>query len=397
VLETSVLRARACLCGFASVATLWVCVLAASVAFAQDLPRRWDPQTAGTLLGYIEAIDRHGLDPSDYEPVALEQALASGDSAAIERQATESFARVASDLATGHVKPGRRGRYFIASDEIDPERMARLIDQAVAFGTVTPLLEALAPQNREYRALQASLAQLPPDQAEERRKLEVSLERWRWLPRELGQRHVLVNIPEYRLHVMDGGRETAAHRVIVGQVNKRTPQFSAQITAVILNPTWTVPQSIIAESVGRLVRNNPATARARGYTWTNQGGLRVVQQPGPGNALGQMKLEMANPLTVYIHDTPNKDLFEREVRTFSHGCIRTQNPFDLAELLLKDAGWSRSEIDATVAARKLRRAPLASPVPVYVVYMTAVAEADGSVRFLEDPYGLDGAIAAQLD
>jgi murein L,D-transpeptidase YcbB/YkuD len=399
LLEAPASRARACLYGLVAVAMLWAFTLSAAGAFAQEpTPRRWDLQTAGTLLGYIERIDSHGLDPADYAPVELEQALASGDAARLERQATESFARVAADLAIGHVKPGRRGRYFIASDTIEPARMAGLIDTAIAFGSVAHFLEALAPQNREYAALRAALGRLEPGQDEERRKVEVSLERWRWLPRDLGNRHLLVNIPEYRLRLIDDGRETASHRVIVGKPQTPTPQFSARVTAVILNPSWHVPQSIIAESVGSLVRNRPQVARARGYTWAySGGGLQVTQQPGPQNALGQMKLDMPNPLTVYIHDTPSKDLFERDARTFSHGCIRTQLPFDLAEVLLHDAGWSRAQIDAGVAARQTRRAPLASPVPVYVVYMTAVAGPDGTVSFHNDPYRLDAAIASELD
>lgn len=396
--EASARRARACLFGLLSVAMLWAVTFSATVAFAQEpAPRHWDQQTAATLLAFIERIDRHGLDPADYGPAELEQVLTSGDATRLERQATDSFARVATDLAIGHVKPGRRGRFFIASDTIEPARMARLIDTAIAIGSVAHILEALAPQNREYSALRASLAKLAPGQDEERSKIEVSLERWRWLPRDLGDRHLLVNIPEYRLRLIDEDRETASHRVIVGKPQTPTPQFSAQVTAVILNPSWHVPQSIIAESVGSLVRARPQVARARGYVWSySGGGLRVTQQPGPQNALGQMKLEMANPLSVYIHDTPSKDLFDREVRAFSHGCIRTQLPFDLAEVLLQDAGWSRSQIDDGVAARQTKRLPLASPIPVYVVYMTAVAGPDGTVRFLDDPYRLDAAIAAQL-
>jgi murein L,D-transpeptidase YcbB/YkuD len=374
-------------------------MLSAATAFAQEpAPRHWTPEAARTLLGYIERIDSHGLDPADYEPTELEQALAWGDEARLERQATQSFARLAADLAIGHVKPGRRGRYFIASDPVEPARMAVLIDTAIAFGSVVSILESLAPQDREYAALRASLANLPPGRDEDRRKIEVSLERWRWLPRNLGDRHLLVNIPDYRLQVIDRDRETASHRIVVGKLQTPTPQFSAQVTAVILNPSWHVPQSIIAESVGSLVRNRPQVARARGYTWSySGGGLQVTQQPGPQNALGQMKLEMANPLSIYVHDTPSKDLFERDVRAFSHGCIRTQRPFDLAEVLLQDAGWTRAEIDGGVAARQTRRVPLARPIPVYVVYMTAVAGPEGTVRFLDDPYRLDGAIAAQLD
>ena len=141
--EALAFRARACLCGLASAALLWALAFGATVAAAQEpAPRHWDQQAAGTLLVYIERIDSHGLDPSDYEPAALEQAIASGDASALERQATESFSRVAVDLAVGHVRPGKRGRYYIASDTVDPGRIARLIDTAIAARSVALVLDA---------------------------------------------------------------------------------------------------------------------------------------------------------------------------------------------------------------------------------------------------------------
>jgi murein L,D-transpeptidase YcbB/YkuD len=392
-------RARACLYGIASVALLWMLVLSAAVAIAQEpAPRYWDRQAAGTLLAYIERIDSHGLDPSDYGPAALEQAIASGNANALERQATESFSRVAVDLAIGHVRPGKRGRYYIASDTIDPARIARLIDTAIAARGVAHVLEALAPPNRQYTALRAALARLTPAQVEERRRILVSLERWRWLPRELGARHLLANIPEYRARLFEGEQETASHRIIVGKRQTPTPQFSAMVNAVVLNPSWHVPQSIVAESVGRLVRTNPNLARARGYIWAwdRFGKLQVTQMPGPQNALGQIKLDMPNAFSVYLHDTPNKKLFDHEDRTFSHGCIRTEDPFDLAVSLLTSPEWNRASIDEAIAARQTRRVELRVPVPVYAVYLTAVSGRDGAVRYLDDPYGLDAAIYAQL-
>lgn len=391
-------RIRAVLLGLFSITAACSFALVPDAALAQDLPRHWDIKTAQSLLAYAERIDRHGLDPVDYSPAELEQAIGSGNPARIERQATDTFARIASDLAIGAVKPGRRGRYFIASDSIDPARMARLIDTAITAGSVAHVLDAVAPQNRQYAGLRRALSRLAPEQGEQRRKIEVSLERWRWLPRNLGNRYLLVNIPEYRLRLIDNDQEMATHRVIVGKSQTPTPQFSAQITGVILNPSWNVPQSIIAESVGSLVRNRPQVARARGYIWSySGGGLRVTQQPGPQNALGQMKLDMPNPLSVYIHDTPNKELFERDTRTFSHGCVRTEDPFDLAEALLRQSGIPRSEIDAGVAARRTKRMPLADPIPVYVVYMTAVVGAGDSIDFVADPYKLDDEIAVQLE
>jgi murein L,D-transpeptidase YcbB/YkuD len=145
------------------------------------------------------------------------------------------------------------------------------------------------------------------------------------------------------------------------------------------------------------VRKSPATARSRGYKWTTVGGhLQVTQAPGPGNSLGQLKLDMPNPLTVFIHDTPSKALFDREDRTFSHGCIRTQYPFDLAEKLLANVGWGRARIDAAVASRTTTRVGLSAPLPAYIVYLTAVPQANGDVPYLKDPYGLDRSLLAKL-
>lgn len=375
-------------------------MLMASLAFAQDPgPQRWDAQAAGELLAYVKRLDSHGLTPDAYAPAELEQAIASGNPQLLERRATQTFGRVAQDLAIGHVRGSGRGRYYIGPNTLEPKYVALLLDTAIASRNVPGILDALAPQGKEYAALRAMLARLGPEQRLQRRKIEASLERWRWLPRDLGPRHLVVNIPEYRAYLTEQGSETASHRVIVGRPQTATPQFSAQVTAVILNPSWHVPQSIVAESVGRLVRNNPATARARGYNWSFDkfGKLQVTQQPGPQNALGQMKLEMANSFSVYLHDTPNKDLFDREARTFSHGCVRTDKPLDLAATLLDSAEWTRAAIDAAIDARQTKRVPLATPVPVYIVYMTAVPGPDGTVRYLDDPYKLDAAIAAQLD
>ena len=391
---------RSCVYGMAAVTAACAAMFLAAAAAAQE-PRvlRWDRASASALLAYIERSDSHGLNPQNYEPLELQSAIGSDDAKGLERQATESFALIADDLARGRVRPGRRGRYYIASDAIDPVEIARLIDSAIASRQVGAALETLAPRHPEYRSLREALARLDGSASAERRQIKVNLERWRWLPRDLGMRHLLVNIPEYRLRLIDHGRTVASHRIIVGKKSTPTPQFSAQVTAVILNPSWHVPQSIVRESVGNLVRTRPGEARKRGYIWKFDaaGRLQVTQQPGPQNALGQMKLEMTNPLSIYIHDTPSKDLFEREERTFSHGCIRTQDPLGLAATLLAGTAWSRNAIDRTVTGTSTTRAPLAHPIPVFAIYLTAVPQPDGSIRYFDDPYNLDAAIAAQLD
>lgn len=358
-------------------------------------PRHWDEVSANQLAAYIEQVDRHGLTASDYAPAALKLAIDKGDDGLLEAAATRSFGLLARDLARGHVPPGRRGRNFIASDDLEPGRVADFIDLALARRDVGAALDGLAPQDMQYRAMKAALARLPQGEGGERRALRVNLERLRWMPRNLGADRLVVNVPEYTLHVFQNGRESASFRVIVGKPSTPTPQFSAQVTGVILNPSWQVPPSIIAESVGSLVRTRPRTARARGYVWSYQAGrLSVTQQPGPHNALGQVKLDMPNPFRVYLHDTPDKSLFEKQQRTFSHGCIRTDRPRELAAMLLGMA--DRTVIDGRIAGGTTLRLPLSRPLPIYVVYQTALAEPDGSIRYLNDSYDLDAAVAVAL-
>lgn len=392
-------RSNSCLCGVVAVFTFWVLAMFASAAFAQDAtPRHWDPDTAGSLLSYIEQVGSHGLDPADYRPAQLKNALNSSDPAALEKAADESFGLLAADLAIGHVRPGERGRYYIEPNSLDPALVARMIDMAITAHKVSWVLDSFAPQNTEYTALRTALAGPDGQDASKRLQLKVALERWRWLPRNQGSSYLVVNIPEYRLRMIEGAKAIADHKVIVGQTTKQTPQFATRVTGVILNPTWTVPQSIIAESVGGLVRRSPATARSRGFTWSSSGGhLSVVQGPGPGNSLGQIKLDMPNPLTVYLHDTPSKSLFDKDNRTFSHGCMRLQSPFDLAEKLLGNVGWSRARIDGVVASGVTTRVALRTSLPVYVVYLTAVPQPGGSILYLKDPYKLDAGLAARLN
>ena len=397
--KRTAVRMKASLCAFLAVPMACAAAMAAAAPpVSATPPQRWTRSEATSLLAYIEHIDGHGLEPADYGPDKLRQAIQSGDAAGLEQQTSASFGLVAADLAGGHVPSSQRRQFHIATLSLQPDRIAALIDRAIASDDLAAVLDGLAPHDPQYIALRKALGKLPAGSDEERRKIEASLERWRWMPRQMGERRLIVNIPEYRVHFISDGNEIASHRVIVGKRSTPTPQISAQVTGVILNPTWSVPQSIIRESVGSLVRNNPGTARARGYTWSYAGGgLRVVQQPGPGNALGQLKLDMPNPFTVYLHDTSNRDLFEREDRTLSHGCIRTDKPYDLAALLLAGTDWSRARIDDVVASRRTTRIPLAQPVPVYTVYMTAYVGPDGTVVYSGDPYGLDAAVNRLLD
>jgi L,D-transpeptidase YcbB len=213
--------------------------------------------------------------------------------------------------------------------------------------------------------------------------LAANLDRWRALPAQLGQRHLMVNVPEQEVVLWENGVPVARWDVIVGRPRTPSVSFSAEVTGVNLNPWWYVPQSIVRESVGALVRNNPAEARRRGYV-ASGGSYR--QRPGPGNALGRMKLVMPNSHAIYLHDTPARHLFEREERAFSHGCIRVRDAMGFAARL---AGMTRAELEAIAADGQTRTVPLAQSVPVHITYFTAVPGPDNALRYLNDIYGRD--------
>jgi murein L,D-transpeptidase YcbB/YkuD len=206
--------------------------------------------------------------------------------------------------------------------------------------------------------------------------LEINLDRWRALPRDFGSRYLWVNVPAQRLDLIENGRIAASHKVIIGKPGTATPLFQAVVTAATANPWWNVPSSIIDESIGKLVRTNPREAARRGYVATvdRQGKLVVRQKPGPGNALGRLKLEMPNPYGVYIHDTSTRELFARDARALSHGCIRTDQPEVLAKALL---GTNWAAFDTALLLATTQTVKLPASVPVYVVYLTAEPDASG--------------------
>lgn len=251
------------------------------------------------------------------------------------------------------------------------------------------------------------------------RQIVRNLERRRSMPDELGRRHLLVNLADFTLTLADGPRIVFEARVIVGAPYQRSPVFSVAVTAVELNPYWRVPDRIarlellphIQGDPNYLADNNLQVLTIRnGRTvvvdpetvdWSALGPDRfpylLRQEPGLENALGRIKLQMPNRWDVYLHDTPARELFERTVRSFSHGCIRVQNPFDLAALLVgPDTGWDRGALYEAAANGERRMLRLKEPVPVHIVYLTARINRDGSVHFRDDVYGRDRALDAAL-
>ena len=225
------------------------------------------------------------------------------------------------------------------------------------------------------------------------RQIELNMERLRWLPRELPATRVEVNIPTAELVYYEEGEISLAMRTIVGTRANKTPSMITDIRAIILNPPWNVPTSIARNEILPLEAAEPGYLTRNGYVLLDG---RLQQAPGPGNALGRIKFETPNPFGVYMHDTPAPQLFQRERRALSHGCVRVEHPRDLAEALLQGQGWSREDIEAAIEEGATQAILLAEPVPVFVLYQTVLTRPDGTVRFALDLYGWDAELERAL-
>ena len=242
---------------------------------------------------------------------------------------------------------------------------------------------------------QATLSELNQRAEDHVRQIEANLERWRWLPHDLGRRHVLVNIAAFRLEAAEDGRPALAMKVIVGKPFTKTPMFSSAIESVVLNPSWYVPEKIAVEEILPKAAQDPGYLRREGYEVLSA--TRLRQKPGPGNALGRIKFVFPNRFGVYLHDTPAPLLFDRTVRAFSHGCIRIEKPFDLAVWALAgDPKWTAEAIRAGIDSAKERRVALPEKIPVHVAYWTAWVGDDGVLRLGRDVYSRDADLIRRL-
>jgi murein L,D-transpeptidase YcbB/YkuD len=251
------------------------------------------------------------------------------------------------------------------------------------------------------------------------RQIEINMERWRWLPQELGVRHIIINIANFELDVIDSGSTVMTMRVIVGRHYRRTPVFSDKMTYLVFCPYWNVPPGIAASDVLPEIRKDPtylakknmkvflgwgADAREidpASVDWSAVGaagsGYRFRQEPGPDNSLGRVKFMFPNKFNVYLHDTPARDLFEKTERAFSSGCIRIEKPLELADYVLRgDPKWTPDRILAAIDRWKEQTVPLPEPINVHMLYWTAWADAKGTVQFRKDIYDRDSRLDQAL-
>jgi murein L,D-transpeptidase YcbB/YkuD len=371
-------------------------MLASGAVAPSSIQRSWtipvpdfDPETA--LRALVSLDDPlpwlRGLAPQDEEYLRLQEALV-------------RYAAIARQGGWPIVSPGPRLRVGMTGDRVATLRRRLAIEGDLAAGAAgvatfdADTAEAVRRfQERHGLAVDGqvdgeTLAALNVDARQRYRQIAAALERRRWLPRHLSPERITVNAAAARLVLYEGARSALELRTIVGTPRHPTPVLAATIASLLFNPPWDIPPAIAANEILPHAHRDPAYLEREGIVRLGES-RRLRQLPGPKNALGRIKFEMPNPLDVYLHDTPTRDLFDRTHRFFSHGCIRVEHPEALAlRLLGRDAAWTAQAIADAIAAGATRRVAIA-PIPVFVVYSTAAVAPSAAVTFYDDVYRRD--------
>jgi L,D-transpeptidase YcbB len=369
-------------------------------------------------LEFLHGVAADGLNPKDYPTPNFADQDPSRQ-AADELFLTNSVLTFVRHAATGRIAFSRvSGSIYFDRKAPDPEQV---LDQIVSSDDVRDTLDSFNPQQPQYKKLKAALATARevhsgelntavsnatrvPGHANEAKvdTILANMERWRWEPRELGSAYVMVNIPDYTLEIIGDGKTVWTTRVVVGKPGEHaTPLLAETMKYITFNPTWNVPPSIIRnEYLPALERDPTALARIGLRVGRNSdGSIRIYQPPSERNALGRVRFNFPNPFLVYQHDTPDKYLFNKTVRAYSHGCMRVEHPDQYAEILLSlsqpEDGYTIQRIH-TLYGGVERNVNLKTPIPVYLTYQTAFIDDSGRLQTRSDIYGLDKEIVDLL-
>lgn len=264
----------------------------------------------------------------------------------------------------------------------------------------------------------ATLRELNISVGDRVKQMEANLERMRWTPADLGDHHIITNIPNYRMNVVKNNEVVMDMRVVVGKQKHKTPVFSAEMSYLVVNPTWMVPHSIANKELVPKERSNPGHLSNAGFEFLSHNGseftrvdpysipdsawqqdkfpYRIRQRSGKRNALGKVKFMLPNPYAIYLHDTPAKSLFKKQNRAYSHGCVRLAEPRKLANYLLHEKGWDDRDIANAFKQNSTKSVNLDKPIPNHIVYQTSWVDDDGSVQFRKDVYNHDPRLIKHL-
>jgi murein L,D-transpeptidase YcbB/YkuD len=368
----------------------------------------WDSHPAETsrLRDAVLRAGDHGIDPRLFHSAALAEHGPTLSPVERDLLLSDAFLSYADALSRGAMPIEER-----ADDEDltpEPVDVVTALDAAIADPDPAKALEALAPSSPQYEAMRRAYAEYRAiaggvsgvrsksergsaqraATAERRaRQLVVNLERLRWLPRRMPQDRVVVNAAIARLQLYRGDRPVFTTRVVVGELDKQTPEFQSTINDVLFNPPWNIPRSIAQAEILPKLAADPNYLSSHHMRFRSNGSIQ--QEAGPYSALGRLKFEMTDRYDVYLHDTPTKSLFQSVARMMSHGCVRVENPRSLAVHLL---GQTPEAIDKGIALGHTSRRALLTSMPIFIVYQTAYVESDGSIQFRADPYDRDDEI-----
>ncbi|NIJ06422.1 murein L,D-transpeptidase YcbB/YkuD [Sphingomonas vulcanisoli] len=358
----------------------------AQVPVSAPIEAAWSVASARQLLSAIEGAPAEGLHSSDYNPDGLRAAIDAGAGPDLDRVAQAAALTLAHDYYFGRVGDREAFDWHIERSAYEMAGLSARLDQAVAAHKVGPFLASLLPTDARYAALRDALADA---HGADRDRIRANMERWRWMPRDLGSDYLYVNVPSYRLRVVQDGEATSTYTVVVGAPATPTPQMVSPATSLVVNPWWNVPQSIIR-------KENMRPGKA-GFVYASANGQASFRQPpGPRNALGKIKFNLINDQAIYLHDTPAKAGFARDQRDLSHGCVRVKDIAGLASELMRDGG-DDGELQDALGQSKTATVMLPKRWPVYLVYFTMDRGDDGDLVTYGDPYDRDAKLIAQLD
>ena len=377
-------------------------------------------ERAAAAIAYLGQVDADGLDPADYPVPNMSTSVS--DPAAL----AEAEMRLSASVVTyaHHASVGRAQWSHVSSSilyEVKPPAPAAVLVAVADAKDVAATLAGYEPQAPNYIALKAKLADLragktlagkalipsgpAPIGAQNHRPIDTvlaNLERWRWMPHDLGKDYVIVNLPDYTLRVFHDGHQVWMTRIVTGKPTMATPIMTAEMKYITVNPTWNVPPSIVAHEYMPALAQDPTVLARMGLrvSYNPDGSIHISQPPGDHNALGRLRFNFPNKFLVYQHDTPDKNLFALNKRAFSHGCMRVQDPAKYAEVLLSivrpGEGYTQDRIRKMISSQGEQDIQFPHYLPVHLTYQTAFVDDNGRLEFREDMYGRDQVLIAIL-
>ncbi len=356
---------------------------------------------AEAVVARMKNADADGLEPGDYKAPSF-AGLAPEALAEAELRLTRAVLTYARHVQAGRF-PYTRVSKNIELPQAAPEP-ADVLSSVADAADAGKALDLYSPQSEHYRKLKAALADLRGKPGASKGQIETitaNMERWRWYPRDLGDAYSLVNLPDFTLRVMHNGGQVWTTRIVIGKPSMPTPLLSETMKYLTVNPTWTVPQSIVRNEYLPALAQDPTVLDRMGLRVSySGGGVTITQPPGDGNALGRVRFSFNNRFSVFQHDTPDKGLFSETVRAYSHGCMRVQDPPKYAEVLLNIARpsehWTAEKIRKMYGGGE-RDLPLqATPIWVHLTYQNAFVDDAGQLQIRRDVYNLDSRTLAAI-